>query len=158
MKWWKWVLISLSCSAVGFGAGGITAWSCKKPVIEKVTEYKTEWKVKIEKENCLGLWQCYNSPLMIDVLPRIGNKLTIKAYDTCKKKQVDYNIVDKPKRNIILIGAMFETNFKSGGVGGYLDYYRIFGPIGFGGGVYSVYNFVDKTPSIGLRAGVAINF
>jgi len=153
MKTWKWILICVVLFVIGIVIGSVILFVTQKPKIEKVIEYKTEWKTKIVKEDCLGLWQCYNSPLMIDIMPKVYG-FDVKAYDTCKSKKATYRVIPQSRRNIIIIGGVFNGNYKSRNYsyGGAISYYRLFGLFGFGGGI------VGTNKEIGLNAGLIINF
>lgn len=153
MKTWKASLISGAvCLALGAGAGVLTMWQCNKLRTPYIVAGPMKYTKVVEKENCAGLWACYNSPLMIDVIPK-GNKYLVKAYDICKRRESYFAPEYKPRRNIIIIGGIFQTDLKAVSYGGYFDYYRLLNSfLGIGGGIQGLNN------GFGLRAGLIFNF
>lgn len=156
MKTWVKVILIVILIVIMFALGFISG--CKlsgkrigKPII---IEGKTKYIKEISKEDCLGLWTCYNSPLMIDIMPKGFGKYTVKAYDLCKKRESIVEFPKERKRHIIIIGGVFQADIKnrSMGYGAAIGYYYLFGHAGIGGQIMGLNN------GFGLQAGLAINF
>jgi hypothetical protein len=152
------IILHIIFFAAGFGAGWWFGNRFIVPEISIVERSKAESKyiIQIEKTDYEALWGCHKNPISIDGVME-GNTLRVCATDDCKESRRDF-ILDarvKDENNNLIVGNInytFDFYDRNRLWGGSVSYYRLFGPIGVGGGV------VFNLRSIGLQAGIIAKF
>ena len=134
------IILHIIFFAAGFGAGWWIGNRFIVPEIRIVEKRITESKYikQLKKSDYEALWGCYRNPISIDGVMK-DNIFEVCATDECKESRKNFKLnakIKNKKNSLIIANVSYYFDFYSLNslLGGSIGYYRLFGPVGVGGG------------------------